>query len=283
MLGASVLSPLAARAVEPARFHHVHLNVVDPAGSLKFYADTFGAVPVKFAGVADAAFTERSFILFNQVGSPAPAALASGIWHIGWGGVDVPKEYEWFRAKGVKIHTPLYALGRGHVVYLQGLDDEVIEVNTMGHHRFGHVHLLAADVNAACQWYADHLGVDLPRRVVPKPPDMTQVRAWSNSFRCDNVSFVVYGRPDYEPIPPWWKDEKLTSLAPTRGRVIDHVAFSYREIEPVLARLQASGVVIVEPLALRPEFKFRSFYVLAPDDVLIEIVEARPVPEGIWD
>lgn len=270
---------------EPAHFHHVHLNTVDPEATMKFYEKVFGAVRVKYAGKTDALFTGQSFILMNKVDEPPPAALRSGIWHIGWGGVDVPSEYEHWKKQGVKIHTPLYPLGRIHVTYFQGPSDELIELNTMGHHRFAHVHLFAEDVNETTAWYARHLGLAPRRAEVPKPADMTRTRAWSNAFNCDNINFIVYGRPDFTPAPPWYQEEggPLTEFEPSKGRAIDHYAFSYRDIEPVFERMKAAGVEIVEPIAERKEFGFKSFFVMGPDKVLIEIVEAKALPEGVWE
>ncbi len=268
---------------ESARFHHVHLNVTDPAQTIAYYMKFHGAVPTRYRGVSEALFTERSFILMNRTPKEPPNALKSGIWHIGWGGRNVPAEYEWFQEQGATIRVPLYPLGRIHVFYLSGPDDEMIEVNTMGHNRFGHVHLFAEDVNATVQWYKKHLAVETRRDFVPKPEDMSSVRAWSNGFRCDTISFVVYGQPDYTPSPPWWQDEPLTEFVPTDGRVIDHIAFSYRNIEPVYDRMRAEGVEVVSPIALRPQFNHRSFFVRAPDKVLVEIVEAKPIPEGVWE
>src|SRR5437762_14138822 len=85
----------AAQSVadERAHFHHVRLNVINIDESIRFYSRVFGAVPVKFHGTVDALFTERSLILFNKVSEPPPSELMSGIWHIGWGGVDVKNEY----------------------------------------------------------------------------------------------------------------------------------------------------------------------------------------------
>jgi hypothetical protein len=51
----------------------------------------------------------------------------------------------------------------------------------------------------------------------------------------------------------------------------------------VFERMQASGVTIVEPIKTDERFGHRSFFVEGPDKVLIEIVEAKPIPEGIWD
>ncbi len=267
---------------EPAHFHHVHLNVTEPRETLRFYQFMFGAIPVRFRGVADALYTERSFILFDQVAEPPASALESGIWHLGWGSVDVPSEYKWWKDQGMDVHTPIYQLGRGFVSYWNGPDKEVIELNTQGHHRFSHVHFMAADVNETAGWYTENLGLR-GRPPVPKPEDLSTVRAWSTGFRCDNVSFIVYGQPNYEPRPPWWRWEPLTDFQPQQGRAIDHIAFSYRNIEPVFERMQKSGVEIVRPIEHDQRFNMKSFYVMAPDKVTIEIVEARPIPEGVWD
>src|SRR5690349_14519022 len=102
---------LWAQDVEPARFHHVMLNSVDPAKSIQFYSRVFGASPIKFRGVSDGLFTEKSFLLFNKVDTPPDSKLDTGIWHIGWGGVDVKNEYEWWKNHKVDIHTPLTPLG----------------------------------------------------------------------------------------------------------------------------------------------------------------------------
>ncbi len=302
IVAVSVGVPLVAQepreAVEPARFHHIHLNVTDTGRSVDFYRTTFGALPIEFRGVADALFTERSFILLNEVEEPPDGSQRSGIWHFGWGGVDLPSQYRWLVSRGVDIHTPIYRLGRGHVIYVNGPDREMIEVNTMGHHRFAHVHLFAADVNETASWYERHFGLPARRTAEgnPRPvgPDAEfgtweefhrDHRAWSNAFRADNVTFIVYNLPDYEPLAPWWPEDAspLLEVEPQRGRAIDHFALSYRDIEPVFERLKVSGVEIVEPITYRPELDMRSFFVMGPDKVAVEIVEAKPIPEGVWD
>ncbi len=280
---AVLVTSFSITAQGPAHFHHVHLNVTDPARTIAYYTKMHGATPVKYRGLADALFTERSFILMNTVAAPAPSALESGLWHIGWGGRDVPSEYEWFKQNGARIRVPLYPLNQIWVTYLSGPDDEMIEVNTMGHNRFGHVHLLAKDINATTDWYQTNLGLEARGDAVPKPADMSTVRAWSRGFRSDNVSFVVYGQPDYAPAPPWWTDPPLTAFKPTAGRVIDHIAFSYRSIAPVYDRMKDAGVEILAPIAEQPAFAHKSFFIRGPDQVLIEIVEDKPVPEGIWE
>ena len=73
---------------------------------------------------------------------------------------------------------------------------------------------------------------------------------------------IFFGKPDVSPAPPWWPDEPLVDIQPTRGRPIDHIAFSYRDIEPVFARMKAAEVEIVEPITMHDEIKTRSFTVL---------------------
>jgi len=271
----------AEEAVAPARFHHVHLNVTDPKKSIQFYRRVFGAVPVKYRG-QDALFTERSFLLLNKVDKAPDSKLNTGIWHIGWGGVDVKNEYEWWKNHDVDIHTPLSPLpGKDNFyMYINGPDKELIEINTMGHHRFAHVHFFCTDVNATTDWYAKHLGLNPMRPSVKKPDgDMSTLAGiWMNFITCDNVQMIFFGKPDVTPAPPWWPDAPLKDIQPTRDRPIDHIGFSYDNIEPVYERMKAAGVEILAPLASDEKTKTKSFQVLGPDKVTIEIVEARPIP-----
>ena len=277
----------SASATEPAHFHHVRLNVTDVDKSIAFYQRVFGAVPVKFRGGTNALFTERSFILFNAVNDPPDSKLNTGIWHIGWGGVDVKNEYEWWKKHKVTIHTPLSPLPGpdNFYMYISGPDKELIEINTMGHHRFAHVHFFCTDVNESVAWYVKHLGIKPRRLTVPKPQgDMSTLAGiWINVIQCDNVTMIFFGKPDVSPAPPWWPDEPLKEIQPTKGRPIDRIAFSYRDIGPVFERMKAAGAKIVEPITERSEFKLTSFLVEGPDKVTVEIVEAKPIPEGAWD
>lgn len=286
VLGGSA-AKLLAEDVEPARFHHVMLNSVDPSKSIQFYRRVFGGTPIKFRGVSDAVFTEKSFILFNKVDAPADAKLNTGIWHIGWGGVDVKNEFDWWKKHNVDFHTPLTPLGGpdNYYMYISGPDKELIEINTMGHHRFAHVHFFCTDVNESVSWYAKHLGLRprFPQVKKPKGDMSTLGGIWINIIQCDNVTMIFFGKPDVSPSPPWWPDEPLTEIQPTKGRPIDRIAFSYRNIEPVFERMKAAGATIVEPIAERKEFKLKSFLVEGPDKVTVEVVEAKPIPEGAWD
>lgn len=266
----------SAATINDVHFHHFHLNVVDPQRSSTFYQQIFGGVPVKFAGRTDAIFTERSFILFNKVAQPAAWALETGIWHLGWGGVDGPREFNILTGKGVEFQTPVTALGNNYYMYAFGPDKEVLEVWTgFQNHRYGHIHLVAADTNATLKWYSDTLGIAL------RPPAANGNVALQ---QVDNVAINALRQPATTPVPALWEgNAPITAFQPTKGRAIDHIAFSYRKIQPIFDRMKKAGVTIAEPITVKQEFGFKSFFITGPENVLIEIVEAKPIPDASWE
>ena len=96
----------------------------------------------------------------------------------------------------------------------------------------------------------------------------------------DGVSFVLIYKDHY-----YADSEKRLPvgrpLQTTEGSPVDHVAFSYENIAPELERMRAAGVPIVRPIAERPD-GVKSFFITGPEAVLIEIVEAKPIPDGLW-
>jgi catechol 2,3-dioxygenase-like lactoylglutathione lyase family enzyme len=290
LLTALLTVPLAAQTTPAAHFHHVHLNVVDPAKTVAFYQKYLGASETLYRGRKPALFTERSFLLLTQVATPPRTGPKTAISHIGWAGVTGHDEYEWLEAQGVEFQTPIGQLGSNFGMYFYGPDRELIEIWTGGrNHRFDHLHLWASDVEASAAWLRDHLG--LTPRTMPKPASKDPVdigSIWMSFFRVDNVNLVLFGRPDFE--SRWWPGSGYTAadgpqgaLEPTRGHVVDHLGFSYRDIAPVYQRMRAAGVEIVSEPMVDEEHGFERFFVLAPDQLLIEIVEERNIPEEIWD
>lgn len=286
-------APGASFAEGAANFHHIHLNVVNPKNTIDYYQKFFSGVPTKYRGNADAVFTDRSFLLLNKVDQPAEWKMDTGIYHIGWGGVDGPSDFEWRDREGVQWETPLAQLGTNHYMYAFGPDKEVVEVWTgYHHHRFGHVHLFSDDVNATKNWYGKHLGLQVSNDS-PKPPpvpaDFDRDTAgpmalfrylWTGVVTTDNgVTINVFAKPNDKTIV-WWPGESVGELQKTDGRVVDHIAFSYPDIDPVFERMKKDGVEIVQPIKEDSKYGMRSFFVRGPDKVLVEIVEAEPVFAG---
>jgi catechol 2,3-dioxygenase-like lactoylglutathione lyase family enzyme len=285
LAGAFVVLAVSAAYVQPrgpapAHFHHVHVNSTDPAKTQEFYEKTFGAQPVKFKDRTDALFTSRGFILINKVAQPPKSLETTAIRHIGWAGVDGPNEFARLKEKGAQFHTPLTPLGTNWFFYIFGPDKEIAEIYTGDqNHLFNHVHLSVDDVAKTADWYERVLGMTFPASAKgPRPADPKA--RWGSAARLDGVSFVLIYKDDYyadsEPRLP-----RGRQLQTTEGSPIDHIAFSYERIEPELDRMKAAGVTIAQPIAERPD-GVKSFFITGPDAVSIEIVEAKPIPDGLW-
>jgi catechol 2,3-dioxygenase-like lactoylglutathione lyase family enzyme len=282
-----------ARSIPPpplARFHHVHLNTVDPEAAINFYTSKFKAQRQKFAGIRDAVWTGDSWLLFNKVDSPPPSDTISGIWHIGWGGEDMKSVYRKQLESGTKFQTPLTDIsgmtgsaensGNFFYAYVDGPDHALIELNTAKHHNFGHVHMFSADPIATGEWYAAHLGV--------KARLQKDVRTYRNTqnapaafITANHVSMIVYPveyltTSGYEPF------KGRQELVPTRGRVIDHIGFAVDDLDAAIAHMKAAGVrVTAEPVS-RGQIRFA--FIEAPDQVAIELIEDHsPQPAKIPD
>jgi catechol 2,3-dioxygenase-like lactoylglutathione lyase family enzyme len=276
-------SPVATRhdsLPPPASFHHVHLNVVDPQASQTYYEKFFGALPIQYRDLSDALFVERSFLLLNRVDQPARDNFGTTLWHIGWAGVDGHSEFEWRVRDGIEVQTPITPLGNQFYMYFWGPDRELVEVYTGSrNHRFEHVHLLATDLEATLDWFSRYLGVRPARGSRP----LSGTSMLINTIRIDNVNLIIFEVPgDPAERVGILPDSIGPHFAPTEGRAMDHVAFSYPHIAPELDRMRAAGVQVVRPITTDPETGLTSFFVRGPDNLLVEIVEERPIPDGIW-
>jgi catechol 2,3-dioxygenase-like lactoylglutathione lyase family enzyme len=272
---------LQVQGLSQAHFHHVHVNSTDPQKTLEFYEHIFGSQRIKFRNVADGLFTSRGFILIDKVDRPPKDLETTAIRHIGWAGVDGPSEFAWWKAQGAQFHTPLTPLGQNWFFYVYGPDREIAEVFTGDkNHLFNHVHFSTDDVRATAAWFEKHLGMQFPDSAKQPRPTNPSDR-WGSAARLDGVSFVLIYKDHYYAD----SEKRLPAgrrLESTRGSPIDHIAFSYENIQPVFERMRAAGLSIVEPVASRPGVGLKSFFVQGPDNVLIEVVEARPIPAGLW-
>jgi predicted enzyme related to lactoylglutathione lyase len=59
----------------------------------------------------------------------------------------------------------------------------------------------------------------------------------------------------------------------TRGKPIDHIAYSTTDLEAAKTRIEAAGIEIAEEITFKPEWGFRSFFVRSPKGTWVEMVE----------
>jgi catechol 2,3-dioxygenase-like lactoylglutathione lyase family enzyme len=270
-------------------FHHLHLNTLDPKAAIDFYTNKFDCEKASFADTEEAVWAQRSWLLFNKVDKPPAWELTSAIWHFGWGAEDMKATYEKQLAMGTKFFTSLTdisdiggntgAQGLFYYAYVQGPDNALIELNTAGHHRFGHLHLFSADPVAAGEWYQKYLGAN---RRSTRPPSReprfyrgVQIGP-SVSLTSDNVNIIIYP-VEYtkKAYADQWKGK--TELESTRGRVVDHLSFSVDNLTQVLEKMRKDGIKVTATDLASNKLKFA--FIEGPDKIAIELVEGHAKKE----
>jgi catechol 2,3-dioxygenase-like lactoylglutathione lyase family enzyme len=109
--------------------------------------------------------------------------------------------------------------------------------------QFEHVHLTVSDFRGAATWYVTNMGGKLEGTYV--------------SFGDFNVRF---------------HPEKDTEIMSSAGSVIDHIAFSFADLDAKMRDLAASGVRILEPLHEQPD-GLESALIEDPWGTRVELVE----------
>jgi catechol 2,3-dioxygenase-like lactoylglutathione lyase family enzyme len=264
-----------------AHFHHLYLNTLDPAAAIDFYTRKFDCEKAKFAGVHDAVWAQKSWLLFNKVDKPPAWELTSAIWHFGWGAEDMKATYQRQLNMQTKFFTPLTTIPRVspsfYYAYVEGPDHALIELNTANHHHFGHLHLFSEDPVSAGLWYMKYFGAtrrgNTPPSREPRFYEGLQVGP-SMSLMLDNVNIIIfpieYSKKAY---PEHWKGQ--TAMTSTKGGVVDHVGISFDNLHEALERLRKDGVKVTDEIKSAAGGKVKYAYIEGPDKIRIELVEGR--------
>lgn len=268
---AGTLAPCAPRAVSGTaemHFHHVHFNTVDPEQDLMFFEKFFGAPPVTFcqdaAGAKQtrATRTERGWFLYTQVDQAPDPALNTYLEHVGW--VHPMPGEELMRH--VDLGITLYPEGRfqcpeaasgvmacpvstllNYFYYVQAPSGARVEV-ALGPgpamSGFGHVHFIMGE-------------------------DLTFFETVSDGAFTEGAIDMV------NHINAALTEDLLASemVVDTRGKPIDHIAYSTTDLEAAKARIEAAGIAIGEDISFKDEYGFRSFFVRSPKGTWLELVE----------
>lgn len=172
------------------------------------------------------------------------------------------------RAAREKDAPPAARPGNQDFGYLVDPDGMLVEFNSAPtDHFWSHNHFWHEKPLCAANWYAEHLGMQLPPRRDEKSGQMVAVSRWDP---CD-VPIGEVGYPSFMPqgqlrIPiftvrfangTWAAYTRQCRsgrcgpgndkpLVPTRGQVVDHVALAYPDLDVVMKHLKATGVPIVK-------------------------------------
>jgi catechol 2,3-dioxygenase-like lactoylglutathione lyase family enzyme len=277
----------AAPQFPAAHFHHMHLNSTDPAAQIDFYTSRFVCEKARFAGLLDAVWAQKSWILFSKVSAPPAWSLNTAIWHMGWGAEDMKTEYDRQLKLGTKFFEPLNDIsdiggsarppGSFYYAYVQSPDNALIELNTAVHHRFGHLHLFSADPVAAGQWYLKYFGAKRAgNRPLSREPRFYRGHQIGPAFSAmiDNVNLIIfpveYSKKAYA---KHW--EGKTEIESTKGKVFDHIGFSFDNLSEAVERLRKDGVKVTDEIRSIAGGKVRFAFIEGPDKIRIELVEGH--------
>lgn len=274
--GGEVQQGCSARAVagDPElRFHHVHFNSVDPAADSEYFSKFFAGKPIEFCKDAKsgeptrAIQTERGFFLFTHVDAPADPTLNSEIEHVGFLDPMPTAVLQRFMMMNAPIWPPGdnfqcmdvtmgTACFNGVYFYSKAPCGARIEVaNSPGPAMmgFGHIHLRGPMPD----FYSQLLGPAL------QMPDSSMRNSAPHVSEVNITNALL---DQFEPDPP----------VETRGKPIDHMAFSTTDLMAAYTRIKAAGIAIAEEISPKPEYGFRSFFVKSPQGIWIEFVEDSP-------
>ena len=197
---ASWVTPATGQtAMLPApRFHHLHLNSVDPGAAIDFYVRHFpSTAKTTWGGMPALSSPNDVLVLFNKVAAPPPTSPQTAIWHFGWYVADVRKNRDAYLTRPDVELLPLHTgeeggsvwistdtwpgrdgvLGltraqiadakangvepthRGGFAYMRGPDDAIVEyMQDPTAERMNHVHFIHEQPYCAQLWYQRHLG-----------------------------------------------------------------------------------------------------------------------------
>jgi len=195
------------------RFHHLHLNSVNPEAAIDFYARQFPSTArASWGGLPALESPNDVLLLFTKVDSAPAIEPQSAIWHFGWHVTDARRSLETYRSRPEVRLLPLYTTdeggsvlissdtwqpasgapgltraqiaeakakgtkpaGGGGFAYMQGPDNALVEyAGNYPAERFNHVHLYQEDPFCAQLWYQRHLNAPVMEGRA-SPAPMTQ-------------------------------------------------------------------------------------------------------------
>jgi len=244
------LLPVALLAVAQcavaADFHHVQLNVADPAAAIAWYVKNLGGEASR-NGSNHAVAYGKITIRFTKAEGDVAGSVGSVVDHLGFSFKDIDAKMRELADSGVEIVSGVQQEGPIKYAFIRDPWSTLVEVvqdpDLLGFH---HIHLATTDPQATVAWYHDAFGGEATRFVGLIP-----------GVRYDGMWVLV--KRVKEP------------RAPTKGRSIDHVSWSSAIVKETVAKLKASGSNIEQSSTAADGAN--STFVEGPGGVRIEIVD----------
>ena len=312
--GVLAVGTLAAQQPVPApviRFHHVHLNSVNPDAAADYYTKAFTtSVKTTFNGEVAVRTVNGPLLLFTKVNRPPPTQPQSAIWHFGWNTPDSRAYLQRFHEMKLEV-VPMYADPENSVIeissdalpnfpttarilelrrsgtqpsrtggfqYLRGPDGSLIEnAGNFPAEYFNHVHMFHEDPACAQLWYTTTLGITVaPGRGAP-------ITAENCKRTYEEVTWPAFDKVGMVRNPAGSvlvSDMASILIRPRhgpfvspRGQIVDHFALSVPDLDGTIATLKSRGVKVTEEI--HRWGSMRAAMIEGPDVAAIELIEVK--------
>ena len=253
LLVAVCAAPRGVVGATETDYHHVHLTALNAEVAVQWYLRHMGCEPIPSRPDACELGTVR--VVFSS-GLPMGGSQRTGVDSIAVSFADLAAKMKEFQAvgiggAGVRILTPMHdepgLYMRALVIDPWGTRIEVVE--DPEHLGFHHINLRSANPGAALKWYQSAFGG----------------QAASLKGRLNGL---LYGKV-------WlFVTQAEGQPASTAGRAIDHLAFSFPDLDAAAAELAQKGIQFQQaPQAISNGPVVKNAFVVSPDDVRIELVQ----------
>lgn len=252
----ALYAQLAAPGASGIAMGHVHINATDIDAQTRFWTQLGGKV-IQRDKLTMMQFPGLYVILRKQ--DPTGGTIGTTMHHFGFH----VKDFKGSVAKWQTAQLPWEpvttnpAVGQGFMTGPDGVRVEFYEDKTIGPPlQLHHIHLVMADPRAGQAWYVKHFGAVAGKRL--GGVDVVRTQFDTADVPGAEITFSKTSAP----------------TVPTKGRAVDHIGFEVRDIEAVVATLQAAGIKTDGPIRNSTNTSgLRIVYVTDPWGTEIEITQ----------
>jgi catechol 2,3-dioxygenase-like lactoylglutathione lyase family enzyme len=252
---------------------HMHLNVHDVEAAKKFYLG-LGGTAIK-SGPFEGVKYPGAILLFTKA-DPSDGMEGTTVNHIGFLVKDGVALVAKMKAQGVKVvgngTDPQGQVYGGYIYSPDGVKIEIIQRTTLEVPiRFDQIHFFVADGGSRGgsgwselqRWYAQEFGVRIDRAELtgPAPGNLASAPMAQSILAGVNFRF----------------SKQDSTVAPTKGRALDHIGFEIKNLEAFCKRLEADGIKLDTPYSLR-EGGLGLAFITDPKGTRIELNEGLDKP-----
>lgn len=240
----AALAQLAAPSDAGVAMGHIHLSAKDVEATRKMFV-AIGGTPVANGTLQMIQFP--GVMVMVRQADPTGGSVGSVVHHFGFNVKDIKISSAAWRSAGGTVET----IGRADQAWLLTPDGTRIEIledaSIAVPIRMHHIHFDVVAAPEVQAWYSKHFGAKPGTRAGMPAADLPGV----------NLTYTKFGAAN----------------AGTRGRALDHIGFEVRNLPQFIAKLEAAGLKMDEPIRKAPNGNTSIAFITDPWGTRIELTE----------